>query len=106
LDVFLERTEHARFRGCRYAAADLGLPDPAHPVHAQTRAYYDHVRGLVVAELAAIGHPDPESGADRIHLLIDGALAQRGTRSAQGTAAAARALFDLVLAETPRKGDQ
>ncbi|WP_051341751.1 TetR/AcrR family transcriptional regulator [Pseudonocardia spinosispora] len=101
LEFFLDRAEAPTFRGCRYAAADLGLPDPRHPAHQHTLAHYDHVHGLLAAELTALGHRDAEGAADRLQLIIDGALVQRGTRPAPGSAVAARALFDAVLAEIP-----
>jgi AcrR family transcriptional regulator len=99
LDVFLKRTEHPYFRGCRYVAADLGLPDPGHPVHARTRAYYEYLQELLIREVTALGRGETESLADRLHLVIDGTMAQRGTRPGAGTAAAARALFEQILAE-------
>jgi AcrR family transcriptional regulator len=103
LGFFLDRAAHERFRGCRFVAADLGLPDPAHPVHDQTRAHYEFLHDVLAAELTALGHPDPAGAADRLQLIIDGALAQLGTRPGPGTRTAARDLFELVLAEAEHR---
>ncbi|GAB2828653.1 TetR/AcrR family transcriptional regulator [Actinocorallia aurea] len=85
------------FRGCRYTAAELSLGDPAHPAHAEVRAYKESLQALFAAELARAGHPDPAFGADQLVVLIDGVLAQAATRPHTGPARAARALAGTVL---------
>src|SRR5262249_33455127 len=99
LGFYLERAAHKLFRGCRFVAADLGLPDPEHPVHARTRAHFRRLQDMLVAELTALGHPDVDGAADRLRLIIDGLLARSGTHPSPGTAPAARALFEHVLDE-------
>lgn len=85
------------FRGCRYLAADLALTDPAHPGHAITRDYRDHVHQLLEHELVALGHPQPGLAAGQLLLLIDGILAAGATRPETHPAAAARELAEHIL---------
>ncbi|GAA3585733.1 TetR/AcrR family transcriptional regulator [Kribbella ginsengisoli] len=96
-DFFTQDTGNRGFRGCRYTAADLALPDPAHPAHAETSQYYEHINELLLTELQALGHPEAQQAADQIQLVIDGALIERATRpGARPAAAAARLLRHLV----------
>ena len=85
------------FRGCRYFATDLALADPDHPAHAQTEAFRTRLRALLVRELEAAGHVDPEAAAERLHLLIEGALVMGATQDGQHPARAARDLAALVI---------
>jgi len=89
------------YRGCRYLAADLALADPAHPGHAVTRAYREHVAALFAAELARLGHPRPAAAGDQLLLLVDGALAAGATRPETNPATAARALAEQVIGQAP-----
>jgi AcrR family transcriptional regulator len=96
---YVDRAAHKLFRGCRFVAADLGLPDPEHPVHAKTRAHFERLHDMLATELTALAHPDVADAADRLLLVIDGLLAQCGTHPNPGTVPAARALFEHVLDE-------
>jgi AcrR family transcriptional regulator len=96
---YVDRAAHRYFKGCRFVAADLGLPDPEHPVHAKTRAHFEQLHHMVVTELTALAHPDVPVAADQLMLVIDGLLAQRGTHPSPGTVPAARTLFEHVLDE-------
>jgi AcrR family transcriptional regulator len=89
------------FHGCRYAAADLGLPAADHPAHAESRAYKQSLHDLLGAELRAAGHPDPDDGAEQLAVLIDGALASAITRPPAAVAKATRVLLDDILAAVP-----
>lgn len=96
-EFFTQDSGNPGFRGCRYSAADLALPDPAHPAHTETRQYYQCLNELLLKELQALGHPEPQQAADQIQLVIDGALIERATRpGARPAAAAARLLRHLV----------
>src|SRR4051794_12641286 len=68
------------FRGCRYFATDLTFADPAHPAHAETEAFRMRLRALLVRELEAIRHEDPDGAAEQLHLLIEGTLVMGATR--------------------------
>lgn len=100
LAVFEEidaQTSTSRFRGCRFAAADLGLPDPHHPAHRETLAYKTRLRDLLLDELHALPHPTPELAADQLLLLIDGTLMGAVNRPDAHPALAARQLAKLIL---------
>lgn len=101
-DTLDRTTSTQRFRGCRYAAADLALPSD-HPAHKETRAYKERLHALFAGELEALGHPDPARGADQILLLVDGVLADAVTRPGTHPAKAARELAEHILAAAPGK---
>jgi AcrR family transcriptional regulator len=95
-------TTRPSFRGCRYTSAELALVDPAHPAHAEIRAYKDGLHQLFTAELIRHGHPAPSIGADQLLVLIDGALALAVTRPDAHPALAARAMAELLLDHKPQ----
>ena len=92
-----ELTSDADFRGCRYFATDLAYADPGHPAHAETEAYRQRIRALLVRELEAMGHPSPAPAAEQLHLLIEGALVMGATQDGQHPARAARDLAAAIL---------
>ena len=95
----LERiTAAPAFHGCRYTSAELALTDPAHPAHAEIRAYKDRIHALFARELTDLGHPAPEFAAVQLFVLVDGVLAHAVTRPDAQPARAARALAEAVLA--------
>ena len=96
-DQLDELVANAEFRGCRYFATDLAFADPAHPAHAETEAYRLSLRALLVRELEAMGHRDPQSAAEQLHLLIEGTLVMGATQDGRHPARAARALAATVL---------
>jgi AcrR family transcriptional regulator len=102
-DTLEQATSAKRFRGCRYATADLFYTDPKHPAHAESRAYKQRLHALFTAELEALGHPKPARAADQILLLIDGALVDAVTRPETHPANAARELAEHVLDTSPTK---
>jgi len=88
----------ADFRGCRYLATDLAFADPSHPAHAETTAYRRRIRALLVRELQALGHAQPERAAEQLHLLIEGSLVMGATHDGEHPARAARDLAAVILA--------
>jgi AcrR family transcriptional regulator len=85
------------FHGCRYNAVELGLADPAHPAHAEARAYKARLVDLLREELVRFGHPDPAAGADQLLLLVDGTLTMASAGTGERAARAARALLTAIL---------
>jgi AcrR family transcriptional regulator len=100
-DFFSQGSGNPGFRGCRYCAADLALPDPEHPAHAETRAYYQGFNEMLVRELRALGHPEAEQAADQLQLVMDGVLIERATRPGTRPAAAAGHLLRHILDSRP-----
>ena len=108
----LDQTTSARgFRGCRYIAAELSLPDADHPAHEVTRDYTERLHALFAEELGDLGHPDPRSGADQLLVLIDGVLVLGTIRPGSAPARTVRPLVEAILDTArntrrprPRKG--
>ena len=92
-----ELVSSADFRGCRYFATDLAFSDPEHPAHAETEAYRRRIRALLLREVEASGHPDPEAAAERLHLLIEGALVMGATHDGRHPARVARDLAAAIV---------
>jgi AcrR family transcriptional regulator len=92
-----ELVSDADFRGCRYLATDLAFADPRHPAHAETDAYRRRIRALLVRELEALGHANPERAAEQLHLLIEGTLVMGATKDGGHPARTARDLAVVVL---------
>jgi AcrR family transcriptional regulator len=92
-----ELVSSPNFRGCRYFATDLAFADPSHPAHAETDAFRQRLRGLLVRELQESGHASPEHAAEQLHLLIEGTLVMGATENGQHPARAARDLAALIL---------
>ena len=108
-DALDETTSSTQFRGCRYLAAELSLPDPEHPAHAEVRAYKQRLHELFQRELETLGHPTPASAADELLMLVDGVLINAVTRPESHPGQTARRLAEIVLdqrAVPPANGKQ
>lgn len=88
------------FRGCRYLAADLALPQVDHPVHQVAADYRAEVHELLRAECVALGAADPDELTDRIHLLIEGVLAAGAFGAVSRPARTARRMLAETIAPT------
>jgi AcrR family transcriptional regulator len=84
------------FRGCRYTAATLTLPDD-HPARAEIAMHKERVRLLLRAELAQMGSADPDRTAGELLLLIEGALAASANRPGSGAGHTARVLAERTI---------
>jgi AcrR family transcriptional regulator len=92
-----ELVSNADFRGCRYFAADLAYAVADHPAHAETNRFRQRLRGILLRELTALGHANPEQAAEQLHLLIEGTLVMGATRDGPHPARAARELAAAIL---------
>ncbi|WP_103562289.1 TetR/AcrR family transcriptional regulator [Actinomadura rubteroloni] len=90
------------FHGCRFTAAELALADPGHPAHQEIRTAKWRLYELFAGELTRHGHPDPDTGANQLVVLVDGVLAQGVTRPEAHPALAARALAEMILDQDGR----
>jgi AcrR family transcriptional regulator len=94
----LEATVKAEgYRGCRYLAAELGLPDPDHPAHEAIRDYRRWRHELFANELRNLGHPDPAQAASQLVMLIDGVFVEAGVDRDSDPVAAMRPLVATIL---------
>lgn len=84
--------------GCTFQVAAAEFPDPSHPVHAVASANKAAVRDRFRRLASEAELTDPDSVADQLMLVMDGALAAArmlGPDShAKGTAPAARAIVE------------
>jgi hypothetical protein len=85
------------YRGCRFVATALALPDPGHPALAEVRAHKRRVHGLFATEFTRLGHLDPSAAADQFQLLVEGAMALFVTRPESNPASAARAMAKSLI---------
>ena len=92
-----ELVSNESFRGCRYFATDLAFAEPDHPAHAETATFRRRLHGLLVRELEAMGHPDPQPAAEQLHVLIEGTLVRGASQPDRPPARAARDLAALVV---------
>lgn len=96
-DTLDTTTSSKDFRGCRYTAAELSLPDPEHPAHAEVRTYKQRLHDLFQRELEILGHANPATAADELLMLVDGVLINAVTRPETQPGQTARRLAELVL---------
>jgi AcrR family transcriptional regulator len=101
LDSVVSRPQ---FRGCRFTAAELSLPDDQHPAHVEIRQYKDRLHEMFVAELSKLGHPDPAFGANQLLVLVDGVMAHAVTRADVHPALAAKAMAAMVVGQASARG--
>jgi AcrR family transcriptional regulator len=97
-DFLAQNTLTPGYRGCRYVAAALTLPDPDHPAKAEVRAHKQRVHQMLAAEFARLGHPDPAIAADQLQVLIEGAMTLYVNRPESHPARAARAMAESLVA--------
>ena len=90
-----------QFRGCRFTAAELSLSDAEHPAHAEIRQYKGRLHEMFEAELARLGHPDPDFAANQLLVLVDGVLAHGVTRADVHPAMAAKAMAAMIADQAP-----
>lgn len=89
------------FRGCPFINVATEFPDAEHPARGVCRLAKDETRRALREVAAEAGVKDPESLADQLSLLIDGAMASAQVLGKSGPAAqfasTANALIDAHL---------
>lgn len=89
-------------RGCPIANAAVELTDEAHPAQAVVRDYNREKRQRLRALCRSLGARDPDTLADSLHLLMDGACVSRLTLGANGPAGALTAAATALIDAAPR----
>lgn len=96
-DALEDRCRSARFVGCTFQAAAAEFPDRGHPVHKAARRHKQELRGRLEALARAAGLKPADDVANRLVLIMEGALASARLLSlpvpAREAAAAARAVL-------------
>lgn len=90
------------FRGCAFTNAMAELPDLDHPAQTVARHHKDSIRQEFAATAAEAGFIHPDTVADRLQLLIEGAWVTAITRRSTAPLADARALAEQLLDGEPR----
>jgi AcrR family transcriptional regulator len=96
-DYLEEYTFTPGYRGCRFVASTLAIPDPDHAAREEARAHKRRVHEMFAAEFRGLGHPDPAQAADQFQLLIEGAMSLYVNRPESHPARAARALAESLV---------
>lgn len=87
------------YRGCVYHNAATEFPDPRHPVSAAVAEHRTWLREMLRTELDALGSTDPESAADALQVLYDGALAGSKFSRSDAPIRVARRHAELLLTD-------
>ncbi len=103
-DALEQRLQRPFRRGCAFVNAMADLADPDHPAHrfalGHKRAVEDFVRGLC----RELGHADADGLAERLVLLLEGAMVRAHRTGIARPARTAREIAARLLAEAPRRG--
>jgi len=78
------------FRGCAFANAQAEIPDPDHPALAVARTHKEKVREHLAALAGEAGFREPEALAEKLLLLLEGAVAMAAMRRSSGPLETAR----------------
>ena len=73
-DAIVERCESKEFQGCAFGHAIAEFPDPDHPAHRAAREHKAAVRQYLQELVRDAGHSKPETRAQELLLLLDGAV--------------------------------
>lgn len=73
-DRLARRAEEGTLRPCIYVTTRLEVTDPDHPAVPVTGEYKREVADTLASWLRDLGHPEPESTARAISILIDGSI--------------------------------
>ena len=80
------RVTGPRYRGCPFINTATEFPDPDHPARAVCLANKRALRARLLDLATRVGARDPESLADQLHLLMEGAYASVQTLGSSGPA--------------------
>ena len=90
------------FRGCPFANAAAEIPDPDHPARIVARRHKEGVGEHLTALAREAGFDEPETLAERLLLLLEGATVMVATRRSREPLEAARSLARELLDARPR----
>ena len=92
-----------RGRGCALANAAVELAEPRHPARRVIEAHKRRQRERLVALVRAAGYAKPESLADELFLLVEGARVCLQSVGRQGPGSRLYALAESLLDVAPRR---
>lgn len=86
------------FRGCSFVNATAEFADPSHPARAVARAHKEGLRKHLAAAAAEAGVQDPDTLADQLLILLEGATVTAAIRRSSEPLHSARAVAELLVA--------
>ncbi len=87
------------FRGCAFANAQAEIPGPDHPALVVARAHKEKVREHLAALAGEAGFREPEALAEKLLLLLEGAVATAAMRRGDAPLEMARSTaLELMVA--------
>ena len=86
------------FRGCPFANAVAEFPDPNHPARVVARQHKEGVKDHLSALATDAGFDEPESLAEWLHLLLEGAIATAAMRRSGESLEVARSIALELMA--------
>ena len=98
-----EFAAEGRGRGCALANAAVELAEPRHPARRVIEAHKRRQRERLVALVRAAGYAKPESLADELFLLVEGARVCVQSVGRQGPGSRLYALAESLLDAAPRR---
>jgi AcrR family transcriptional regulator len=98
-----EFAAEGRGRGCALANAAVELAEPRHPARRVIEAHKRRQRERLVALVRAAGYAKPESLADELFLLVEGARVSVQSVGREGPGKRLYALAENLLDAAPRR---
>ena len=91
------------FYGCIFVNAAVEYSEPGHPINACAREFKTLLRGFALEQAQAGGAADPESLADQIALLFEGATTVAQVQARPDAATTAKAIATQLIDQAFRK---
>ncbi len=91
------------FYGCIFVNAAVEYSEPGHPINACAREFKTLLRGFALEQAQAGGAADPESLADQIALLFEGATTVAQVSARPDAATTAKAIAAQLIDQAFRK---
>ena len=105
-DVSEQLASEFRFRGCAFINVVVQEPHPEGPMHALVRAHKAWIRAKFREIAARAGHPEPDTAAQQLLALLDGAsveaFVQGSVEPIRASKQAAQILLSASLRPSPR----
>ncbi|WP_433333325.1 TetR/AcrR family transcriptional regulator [Spirillospora sp. CA-294931] len=102
-DAHAEQLRPGGFRGCANMMTLAEFPDSTLPAHRYAVKGKDWLRDRLGELTGDLGVPDAPALADRLYLVMEGAKTATMALGAEGPAAQARALVELILDDALRR---
>ncbi|MGZ4980009.1 MAG: TetR/AcrR family transcriptional regulator [Methylobacter sp.] len=96
-DVIGEWMAVPEFRGCAFINAAAEFPIEGNPMHQVSAEFYDHFRNYIADLAVQCGSKSPESLAQQLSLLIEGAIVSEQMKRHSGSAEQAKQAAVILI---------